>query len=153
MPRRVQFQLPKLKIEMDRLLNQDIIERIEDTIEWVSNIVGVPKPNDEIRLCGASTQLNKAVIRPMPRIELSLAEIKEAKIFSESVADMGFCQIKLTPESQFLTCFLRPFGRFILYFVSKFNKVVDGIGNCTLHVDDILISGRNHEGRDRTEKV
>lgn len=35
------------------------------------------------------------------------------------------------------------------YFVSKFKKVLNGIGNCIPYVDDILIFGRNHEEYDR----
>lgn len=144
--------------EVDRLVRLDIIERIDDTTEWVSPIVVVSKPNNEIRLCVDYTHLNRAVIRPyfpMPKIESSLARIKEARIFSKIDANKGFYQIRLSPESQLLTCFICPFGRFIFkrlpfgiscapeYFVSKFNMVLDGIENCISHVDDILIFGKN----------
>lgn len=154
-PRKVPIPLlPKLKTEIDRLINLDVIERIDAVTEWVSPIVVVPKPNNEIRLCVDYTQLNKAVIRPyfpMPKIELSLAKIKRANIFSKIDANKGFYQIKLSHDSQLMTCFICPFGRFIFkrlpfgiscapeYFVSKFSKVLDGIDNCISHVDDILI--------------
>lgn len=64
-PRRVPIPLlPKLKSEIERLIDLDIIERMDDFTEWVSPIVVVPKSNIEIRLCVDYTQLNKAVILP-----------------------------------------------------------------------------------------
>lgn len=168
-PRRVPIPLlPKLKAEIERLIDLGIIERMDDVTEWVSPIVVVPKQNDEIRLCVDYTQLNKAVLRPyypMPNIEHSLASIKDSKIFSKIDANKGFYQIKLSRESQLLTCFICPFGRFIFkrlpfgiscapeYFVSKFEKILNGIENCISHVDDILIYGKDSTEHDAALEV
>ena len=49
---------------MKRLFDAGIIELVNDTNEWVSPVVIVPKINsDEIRLCVDMTQVNKAIER------------------------------------------------------------------------------------------
>ena len=52
--RRIPFHLQaKVDNELNRLLGEDIIERVLDTeaTEWISPVVIVPKKNDNIRLC------------------------------------------------------------------------------------------------------
>ena len=54
----------KVDNELKRLFDAGIIELVNDTNEWVSPVVIVPKINsDEIRLCVDMTQVNKAIER------------------------------------------------------------------------------------------
>ena len=63
---RIPFHIRKqVKIKLNEMENDDIIERVEGPTPWVSPIVVVPKPHnpEEIRICVDMRQLNKAIGR------------------------------------------------------------------------------------------
>lgn len=159
--------LGKLEKEIHRLESQGIIEKIQEATEWVSPIVVVPKGN-EIRLCVDYTKLNKCVMRPffpISKVEATLSKLSGAKFFSKIDMNKGFYQIKLAKESQKLTCFISPFGRFIFkrlpfgiscapeYFVTKFSNVLLGIKNIVFHIDDVLVFADTIEKHDETLRL
>ena len=64
--RRIPFHLrSKVETELDKLLKDDIIEKVDsEPTPWISPIVCVPKKNpEEIRVCVAMRQANRAIIR------------------------------------------------------------------------------------------
>ena len=64
----------------------DIIEPVEHSTPWVSPVVIVPKPNNEIRLCIDMRRANEAVQRerhPIQTVDEVLQELSTSKIFSE----------------------------------------------------------------------
>lgn len=157
----------KLENEINRLKSLGIIEPIDEITEWVAPIVVVPK-GDEIRLCVDYTELNKSVLRPyfpITKVESTLLRMKNAKYFSKIDANRGFYQIKLDEESQKLTCFICPYGRFVFkrlpfgiscapeYFVTKYSKILEGIENAVYHVDDVCIFGKTIEEHDKTLRL
>ena len=74
-------------------------------------IVVVPKPNGQVRICGAFIQLNKAVLRenhPMPTTEQTLGKLVGAKVISKLDANSGFWQLKLKDSFKLLTAFITP---------------------------------------------
>ncbi|KMQ90706.1 hypothetical protein RF55_9507 [Lasius niger] len=92
-----------------------VIEPIEEPTEWCSGLVLSPKPNGIIRMCVDYIRLNKYVLReihPIPNTENVLGQIGEAKYFSKMDANHGFWQCELDQESQLLTTFITPFGRY-----------------------------------------
>lgn len=154
--------LPKLKIELDRLLKLNIIEPIETPTTWVSPIVCVDK-GDSVRLCCDFTRLNVAVLRshfPLPKIEHTLAQLSGSVYFSKLDTTSGFYQIKLDKESQLLTTFITPYGRFFFkrlpfgiscapeYFALNFSKILIGIKGVVCHMDDVLIHASSIEKHD-----
>lgn len=156
--------LPKLKKEIERLLSQQIIEPVEEVTEWVAPIVVVDKGNDEVRLCGDYTKLNKFVMRPyfpIPSAETTLGQLKNAKVFSKIDITKSFYQVKLDEKSQLLTTFITPFGRYKFlrlpfgisssteHFVMKFSKILSNVQNVVYHVDDVLIWGSTVEEHDK----
>jgi len=61
--RRVPFApRAKVKARIDKLLEGDIIERVEDPTTWASPVVIAPKPSGEIRLCVDMRRANEAII-------------------------------------------------------------------------------------------
>ena len=63
---RVPFLLrPQVEKELERLENQDIIEKVSGPTLWVSRIVAAPKPKkkNEIRICVDMCEANKAIFR------------------------------------------------------------------------------------------
>ena len=82
-PRKIPHPLlPKVKKEIDSMLQQGVISPVTVPTEWCSGIVPVPKPNGRVRICVDLTPLNKAVQRethPMGSVDESLAMLGESK--------------------------------------------------------------------------
>ena len=67
-------QIEAVNNELDRMLEQDIIEEVTEASPWVSNLVIVPKKWGDIRVCCNLREVNKAVIREryvLPKIDHS----------------------------------------------------------------------------------
>ena len=71
----------KVKKELDRLLQEDIIRPVTKPTDWCAGLVVVPKQNDAVRLCIYLTKLNEGVQRenyPLPKTEELLGELAGA---------------------------------------------------------------------------
>lgn len=156
--------LKKLEIEIQRLLDQDIIERVDHVTPWCSPIVCVNK-GDSVRVCGDYTKLNAAIQRPyfpLHSVEYTLAKISGAKYFSKIDATKSFYQVRLSPDSRDYTTFICALGRFRYkrlcfgincsteQFVAKYSRLFDGLENVIYHVDDVLIFADNQKTHDET---
>ena len=84
----------KIKVELDRMEKQGIIQNVNGPSEWVNSLVTIVKPN-KVRLCIDPKDLNKAI-----------------KIFAALDCSNGFYQIKLDEESAKLCTFNTPFGSY-----------------------------------------
>lgn len=148
--------LPKVKEKLETLVSMGVIERVEDPTEWCSPLVTVPKFDNDIRICVDLTSLNRSVKRelhPMPVVEHTLGMLNGAKVFSKLDANSGFYQIPLSVDSQRLTTFITPFGRFCYrrlpfgitsapeHFQRRMEKILEGLPGIAIHMDDVLISG------------
>lgn len=92
-----------------------VIRKVEGPTEWCAGIVPVVKPSGEVRVCVDLTQLNKSVLRErfaLPTVDQALGSLKGAKWFSKLDANSGFYQVQLAKDSEELTTFLTPFGRY-----------------------------------------
>lgn len=115
-PRRIPLPLvSKVKQELERMENQDVISRVEQPSDWCAGMVVVPKPNGAVRIYVDLTKLNSAVNREryiLLSVEHSLGQLEGAKVFSKLDANSGFWQIPLSQNSALLTTFITPFGSF-----------------------------------------
>ena len=120
------------------------------------------KSQGRIRICSDMPKLNEAVKRelyPMATVEISLANI-HGNIFSKPDANSGFWQIQLEEESQQLTAFLTPRGRYIYtklpfgltsapeIFCREMDKILKNCKGVIIHMDDVLIMGNDLEEHD-----
>lgn len=83
----------KLKFELDRLSDLEIITPVQVPTEWISATVVVMKPDGRIRLCIDPKPLNKALKRnhyPTPTIDEILPELSKARLFSVLDAKTDF---------------------------------------------------------------
>jgi len=145
---------PKLKTELERLEKLDIVEKCSKPTDWVSPIAIVPKPNNEIRVCLDPLYLNKAIQREryeLPTSQEIFSRIGNSKIFSVVDARNGFHQIALSEESQLLTTFITPFGRYVykrlpfgltssaeIFHKTMVDKL-QGLDGIEIYIDDILV--------------
>ena len=108
--RKMPFKMrEQVKNKLDELFKQDIIEKIEGPTSWLSPLVVVPKPNNDIRICVDMRQANTAVLRerfPLPNIDETLEEMNGAKVFSKLDLRQGFYQVEIEPSSRDITNFV-----------------------------------------------
>ena len=118
-PRSIPFAFhDKLKAELDLLQEQNIIAPVTEVTEWCAPIVVTPKKNSEsIRMCVDLSRLNRYVQRERyqattPAQAVADIAASDAKYFTVLDAMKGYHQCALDNESQLLTTFITPFGRF-----------------------------------------
>ena len=149
--------LDETRLELERMVNLSVVERVTGPTEWCSPMVVIPKSNGRVRICSDVTQLNRYVKRevyPMATVDDSLSQIS-GKVFSKLDANSGFWQIPLTPASCELTTFLTPFGRFMYkklpfglcsspeIFYREMLRILGNTEGVIVHMDDILVYGKN----------
>ena len=157
-PRRVPVALrSKLKEELDRLVEAEIIAPVETHTPWVSSLVCVEKPNGKMRVCLDPRDLNKGLKRshyPMTTIEDILTDLNDAKVFSTFDAKNGFWHVELDEDSAMLTTFNTPYGRYRWRrmpfglstapeeFQRRQNQMLEGLDGVRCVADDILVYGK-----------
>lgn len=164
-PRRLPLPMKeKVKEELERLQEQEVIVPVSEPTDWCAPIVVIPKSNGKIRLCVDFTRLNESVQRenfPLPTTDQLLAQLSGCEYFSKLDCNSGFFQIPLDEKSQKLTTFITPFGRFCFkrlpfgissgpeVFQREMSQIVSGIPGVVCDIDDILISGKTQEEHDK----
>ena len=96
----------KVSKELDRLLQNDCIEKVEGPTSWINPIVVVPKSNDRIRLCLDMRRANECLIRErhqIPKVEEILPELNNAKYFSKIDLRGGLSSDRDRPK--FTSCY------------------------------------------------
>ena len=104
--------------------NLGVISLVEEPIQWCAAMVVVLKPSGSIRICVDLKPLNENVMReihPLPKVDITVAQLSGAKFFTKLDTNSGFWQVSLSKESRLLTTFIMPYGRFC------FNKLPFGI--------------------------
>ena len=110
--------------------SMDVITRVSEPTDWCSGMVVVPKANGKVRICVDLTKLKQNVKREshiLPSVEDTLAQLKDAHLFTKLDANSGFWQIPLTKESSMMTTFITPYGRY------RFNRLPFGISSAPEH--------------------
>ena len=109
----------KVKEELDRLLCLAIISIASEPTDWCESIIVTPKSTG-IRLCIDFSKLNDSVLQEqdiLPTVDQTLALLADAKVVSKLDCNSAFLQILLPSESQLLTTFITPIGRFCFWRV------------------------------------
>ena len=112
----------RVKKELEDMEKRGVIRKVEEPTDWVSSMAIVEKPDGSLRICLDPRHLNKAIKREhfqLPNIEDITTRMVNAKWFTKLDANRGYWQIPLDEESQLLTTFNTPFGRFC-YQVTPF---------------------------------
>ena len=135
-PRSIPFAYhDKLKAELDLLQSQHIIAPVVEVTEWCAPIVVTPKKNtDHIHMCVDLSRLNRYVRRERyqsstPAEAVADIAASSAKVFTVLDAMKGYHQCPLDENSQLLTTFITPYGRF------KYLRAPYGISSISEHYD------------------
>ena len=112
----------RVKEELDDMERRGVVRKVEEPTDWVNSMAIVEKPNGSLRIYLNPRHLNKAIKREhfqLPTIEDITTRMANAKCFTKLDANRGYWQIPLDEESQLLTTFNTPFGRYC-YQVTPF---------------------------------
>ncbi|CAE1292604.1 unnamed protein product [Acanthosepion pharaonis] len=167
-PRRTPIAMrEKIKAELDKMESQGVIRRIEEPTNWVSSLTYVTKRDNTIRVCLDPRALNKALIRPyhqIPTVEELNHRFAGAKFFSKFDAKSGYWSIKLDRESQPLTTFQTPFGRYCFerlpfglsvsqdIYQLEMDRILEKCTGACGIADDITIYGSTEHEHDKNLK-
>uniref|UniRef100_A0A1Y1LD52 Reverse transcriptase domain-containing protein n=1 Tax=Photinus pyralis TaxID=7054 RepID=A0A1Y1LD52_PHOPY len=168
--RKIPFSIrDNLKQSLERLVKEKIIEKSDESAEWVNAIVIIRKPNGSLRICLDPSDLNKFIKRhylQIPTLEELTAKLVGTQYFSTLDATQGFLQIQLDEESTKLCTFGTPFGRYKFLrlpygltsapevFQERMNEIFGSIEGVNVYIDDIIVSGKTvGEHNARLEQV
>ncbi len=145
-----------IKKRLDEMVSQKIIACVDYPTQWVHPLVPVPKPDGTWRLCVDLSKLNKFVLRPYHPMMTPKQAVELPKgviIYATVDAKAGYWQMELDEESQDLTTFLTPYGRFKFLrapmglasaqdeFCRRSDEALIGMSQYRKVVDDILVYG------------
>ncbi|KAL0430500.1 UNVERIFIED_CONTAM: Transposon Ty3-G Gag-Pol polyprotein [Sesamum radiatum] len=97
-----------IKEEVEKLLTVGYIHPVQ-YLEWLANVVLVPKLNKKWRMCIDFTDLNRGCPKdsyPLPRIDALVDATAGCEIMSFLDAFQGYNQISLEPQDQEKTSFI-----------------------------------------------
>ena len=112
----------RVKAELNDMEKRGVIRKVEEPTDWVNSMAIVEKPDGSLRICLDSRLLNKAIKGEhfqLPTIEDIKTRMANAQWFTKLDANRDYWQKPLDEESQLLTTFNTPLGRFC-YEVTPF---------------------------------
>lgn len=162
--RRVPIPLEsKINKKIDELVKLDIIEPVNKPSSWVSPMVPVLKPDDDIRICLDMRAANKAIIRenhPLPTMEQLIPKFGKATVFSKLDVKNAFHQVELEENSREITTFITSKGLYrykrLMFGIScapeHFQKIMEKIliscEGVVNFIDDIVVFGCDENEHD-----
>jgi len=163
-PRKAPIQLrEKIQAELKRMIDLDVIRPVNEPTDWVSSITYVMKEDGSLRICLDPRDLNKALKRGQhhtPTIEELSHKFAGATVFSKLDARSGYWAVPLDQESQVLTTFNSPFGRFCFkrlpfglktsqdVFQHAMDEILQDLQGVVSIADDITVFGNTEAEHD-----
>ena len=122
--------------------------------EWSSPLTLQPKPDGRVRFCVDFRKVNaltKADTYPLPRVDDSVDRIGAATFITKIDLVKGYWQVPLTERAKEIAsfvangavyqCQVMPYGlkNAPATFQRLMDRVVDGLRNCVVYIDDVVI--------------
>ena len=148
---------------------QGVICEVDEHTQWINSLVVVEKPNSKkLCTCLDPWHLNKAIQREhfqLPTLKDITTRLAGAQMFSKLDANHGYWQIPLTTDSQLLTTFNSPFGRYCYLrmplgikfaqeiFQKQISQLLGDLPGMETDINDILVWGKSKEEHDQRLKA
>ena len=157
--------ISEINTEINKLLSQGIIKKLDEPTEWSSALVVARKRDGQVRLCTDLRPLNKAVRvphHPIPDVDELFARIDKSKFYTILDCTSAFHQISLDPDSQKLLTFLAPTGQYCWtrmpyglksapeVWTSVLTNLLKDIPKVFVFYDDILIATNDETEHNHT---
>ncbi|CAC5396265.1 unnamed protein product [Mytilus coruscus] len=170
-PRKIPAALQeRLKGTLKEMEDKEVIRKVDEPTDWVNSLVVVEKPKTgKLRICLDPRNLNKAIKREhfaLPTIEDITTRLTGAKYLSKLDCNNGYWQLRMDKESQLLTTFNSPFGRYCFLrmpfgiksaqevFQKRVSQLFENLKGVETDIDDILVWGTTrNEHDDRLRSV
>jgi len=153
-----------IKKELDVMEQQGVIRKVTEPTEWVSSLVYSKKKDGSLRMCLDPRHLNQALKRPhykTPTLEELNHKFARSQYFSKLDAKAGYWSVQLDEESQPITTFQTPFGRYCYVrlpfglsvsqdiFQQRMDMVLEQCEGAEGIADDVVVHGETEELHDR----
>ena len=164
-PRRCPIHLrDKIKSELDKMEELGIIRKIDKHTDWCSSLTYATKRDGSLRICLDPQRLNQALKRcphKIPTVEEITPRLSNAKYFTKLDAKAGYWSVRLAPESQELTTFRTPFGRYCFQRIAfglnvsqdlyqqHMDRIIEQCEGCIGISDDVTIYRSSEAEHDR----
>ena len=154
----------ELKAELQKMVEDDVIKKVDEPTAWVSSLTYSRKANGQLRICLDPKDLNRAIRRchtKAPTLEELTHSFTGAKFFSKMDAKNGYWAVELDEESQLLTTFNSPFSRYCYkrmpfglvmsqdVYQSCIDQIVEQCPGVIGIADDMVVYGQTEEEHDR----
>ena len=164
-PRKCNINLkPKIETELKKMEDMGVIRKVKEHTDWCSSIIYSTKCDGSLRICLEPKWLKESIKR-CPHKTPTLKEINPAfvggKFFSNLDAKAGYWSVQLEEESQLLTTFRTPIGRYCFQhlpfglcvsqdiFQQRMDEILESLEGCVGIADDICIFGATEEEHDK----
>ncbi|CAC5421269.1 unnamed protein product [Mytilus coruscus] len=164
-PRKIPAALrEKLKGTLKEMEDIEVIRKVDEPTDWVNSLVVVEKPKTgKLRICLDPRNLNKAIKREhfaLPTIEDITTRLTGAKYLCKLDCNNGYWQLRMDKESQLLTTFNSPFGRYCFLrmpfgiksaqevFQKRVSQLFENLKGVETDIDDILVWGTTRKEHD-----
>ena len=160
-PRPVPFALKdKISDEIKRLEKEEIIEKVKYS-DYAAPIVPIQKPSGAIRICGDFKVTCNPYLKnpeyPFPTTDELFTKLNGGEKFTKLDLSQCFQQIPLDEKSRDYVCINTHIGLYRFTRVPNgitsgpsicqeaMEKVLNGIENCGVIMDDIILTGKNDD--------
>ena len=156
-PRKFSIHLKKdLKEELDKMEQEQVIKKVKCHTDWCSSITVPRKKDGSLRICLDPQKLNQNLKRcphKIPTLEEINPTMAGAKVFSKLDAKAGYWSVHLEEDSQLLTTFRTPFGRYCWrrlpfglkisqdIFQARMDEILEGLPGVIGIADDVVVFG------------
>ena len=167
-PRKIpQAMIDPLKQEIERMMTLGVIRKLDinKATDWCHNLVLVRKPNGKLHVCLDPCTINKALrfnVHNARTFQDVTSSIRRITKVSKIDANSGFWTLPMDDQSQLLTMFNTPWGRYCFvkmpfglnqaqYFFQFYMDAHFQDINSTTNViaDDVMIHGESDAQHDR----
>ena len=163
-PRKCSIHLKeKLKCELKKMEKQGVIRKVSEHTDWCSSLAYSVKKDGSFRICIDPQKLNQALKwcpHKVPTLEELNPQFAGSTVFSKLDAKAGYWSVHLDPDSQLITTFRTPFGRYCWtrlpfglrvsqdIFQARMDKILEDLPGVVGITDDVCVHGKDEEEHD-----